>query len=624
MSEHEFMESIRKPDRLKHNSEKRFRQLFESMNEGSALHRIIYNDRGEPVDYTVLDVNPAYEIILGLKRNEVVDRKASEIYGSKEPPYLDIFAAVASSGKPYSFETYFTPMQKYFNISVCSPEKDYFDTVFSDATERKQAEEKLKKSETLYRSLFDHMLNGFAYCRMLNDKNQPLDFIYLAVNAAFERLTGLKNVEGKRVSEVIPGIQTADPGLLEIYNRVASSGKAEQFELFLESLQMWFAVSVYCPQTGYFVAVFDVITERKRAEQALKEIEAFNSSLLENAPNPILVYDLDYSIRYVNPAFETLTGFLKTELVGRKQPYPWWPEDKYNDYENENSRMKTGEIMALDRYILKKNREPLWVAIRIQKVDNQGQVKYYLSNWLDVTGHKLSEDALQEEVNSKALFIDVLAHELRGPLSPILSSSEILKDLLESRADEKLKKLSINVGSSAKILSSRLDELLEQARYSRGAFTLNTAQVDIKTFVEGVASRYIPSLEQSGHKLAVNIHGKLPCIELDPSRMEQVLVNLLSNAAKYSPANSKIDLSVRLDSSQLLIDVKDEGKGLSEADQKQLFQPYHRLERDKKNSPGLGLGLSICKQIVEAHGGKIQVFSKLGLGSTFRIIIPIK
>lgn len=126
----------------------------------------------------------------------------------------------------------------------------------------------LKDSEAMYRSLFGNMLNGYAHCRMLFDDTTPVDFIYLNVNDAFEKQTGLKNVIGRRVSEVIPGIRESDPGLLKIYGRVALTGIPEQFEIYVESLDQWYWISVYSPAREHFVAVFDVISERKRSEEA--------------------------------------------------------------------------------------------------------------------------------------------------------------------------------------------------------------------------------------------------------------------------------------------------------------------------------------------------------------------
>ncbi|HLG35219.1 MAG TPA: cache domain-containing protein [Bacteroidia bacterium] len=132
--------------------------------------------------------------------------------------------------------------------------------------------EALQKSELRYRSLFENMIEGFAYCKMMYENGQPTDFIYLDVNAAFENLTGLKNVVGKKVTEVIPGIKKDSPELFATYNRVALTGIPERFEVYLESIDMWFYIAVYSSEKEYFIAVFDVITQRKKTEQALQQL----------------------------------------------------------------------------------------------------------------------------------------------------------------------------------------------------------------------------------------------------------------------------------------------------------------------------------------------------------------
>ena len=142
------------------------------------------------------------------------------------------------------------------------------------ALSRRQAAAEREEGERLYRSLFQSMLNGFAYCRMIFQDGKPQDFVYLLVNEAFERHTGLRDVTGKKVSEVIPGIRENDPELFEIYGRVATTGQPEQFEMYVEALGMWFFISVYSPAKEYFVAVFDVINDRKRAEAEVRRVNA--------------------------------------------------------------------------------------------------------------------------------------------------------------------------------------------------------------------------------------------------------------------------------------------------------------------------------------------------------------
>ena len=149
----------------------------------------------------------------------------------------------------------------------------------------------VQKTEVLYRSLFENMLEGLAYCQMIFENDQPVDFIYLEVNGMFETLSGLKNVIGKRITEIIPDIQKSNPELFEIYGRVARTGTTEKFETFSVAFGGWLSVSVYSPKNGYFIAVFENITERKQSVDKLKEMELRYQTLFEGAPYGIIIFD---------------------------------------------------------------------------------------------------------------------------------------------------------------------------------------------------------------------------------------------------------------------------------------------------------------------------------------------
>jgi PAS domain-containing protein len=133
-------------------SEEKFRSLITMMREGLCLHEVIYDHSGNPVDYLVVDVNPSYESILGMKKEAVIGRKASTIYGTGQPPFIEVYAAVAASRQSVSFETYFPPMDKHFSISVFSPRPGQFATVFTDITEHKKL---LAEKEKLISKLRD-------------------------------------------------------------------------------------------------------------------------------------------------------------------------------------------------------------------------------------------------------------------------------------------------------------------------------------------------------------------------------------------------------------------------------------------------------------------------------------
>jgi len=193
-------------------------------------------------------------------------------------------------------------------------------------TECRRAEKALQESERKYRSLFDNMLNGFSYCKILVDENsQPIDFIYLDVNVAFERLTGLKreDIIDRKVTEAIPGTKESHPELFSIYGKVALTGESTKFDIYFKPLEIWLTISVYSPQRGYFVAVIENITERKQAEEALMEAEERYRALVSLGGRVgeaiVMLQDKDGADAvqiFVSDEWPRITGYPRKELLG--------------------------------------------------------------------------------------------------------------------------------------------------------------------------------------------------------------------------------------------------------------------------------------------------------------------
>jgi PAS domain S-box-containing protein len=253
------------------------RLALDVLEHGDALYVL---DR----EFRFVVVNEAQEHISRLRRSETLGRVLWDVFPEAANPdskYWREYHRCVEDRVPVVFEEYYAPLDLWAAVTAYPTNAGGIAVFFRDITERKQAEKALRDSESRYRMLFQNMLDGFAYCRMLFDeRGRPDDFVYLDVNAAFARLTGLHDVVGKRVTEVLPGIRESQPDLLETYGRVARSGDPERFEIDFQPLGIWLSISVYSPHPDHFVAVFDNITERKRAEQTLRDSDRRKSEFL--------------------------------------------------------------------------------------------------------------------------------------------------------------------------------------------------------------------------------------------------------------------------------------------------------------------------------------------------------
>ncbi len=185
-------------------------------------------------------------------------------------------------------------------------------------TKASEQKKELVASEIKYRSLFENMQEGYAYCQMLYENNEPIDFIYLDVNESFESLTGLKNVVGKKVSDVIPGILESDKELFRIYGAVSRGGETQKIEFHVEALKQWFSLLIYSPKRDHFVAVFDVITERKNAELELRNSKIQLANAIDIARLGPWEYDVAADQFTFNDAFYSLFRTTAIEAGGYK------------------------------------------------------------------------------------------------------------------------------------------------------------------------------------------------------------------------------------------------------------------------------------------------------------------
>ncbi len=497
-------------------------------------------------------------------------------------------------------------------------------------TERKQAEEALQESERKYRSLFDSMLNGFAYCQIIVDENnKPVDFVYLEINDAFEKLTGLKreDVVGKKVTEAIPGIEESQPALFKIYGEVALTGKPTRFDIYLELLEIWLDIAVYSPQKGYFVAVFENITERKQAEEALKASEARYQDLYENAPDMYVSVDPNTAIILrCNQTVATNLGYTKREIVGRPI-FDMYHPDCMDDVKRAfQSFAETGEVRHAELQLKRKDGTKIDVSLNVSAVrDDQGNILYSRSAWRDITERKQAEERekrLQQELylSSRLAAIGQLAagvaHEINNPLTGIMGYSE---RLLRKPTDENTKKGLEIIHRSSLRVSKIVQNLLTFARRHQP----KKEYADINEIVKEALELRAYELKASNIEVALVLASDLPQIMGDFHQLQEVFLNLILNAEQAmteAHRGGKLIIKTKQLKNHVRISFADDGPGIPHQILDKLFDPFFSTREEKG---GTGLGLSICHGIITEHEGKIYAKSKLGKGTTFFVELPL-
>jgi signal transduction histidine kinase len=227
---------------------------------------------------------------------------------------------------------------------------------------------------------------------------------------------------------------------------------------------------------------------------------------------------------------------------------------------------------------------------------------------------------IKRQLTSRAEFTRLLVHELKTPLTPLLVSSDYL---VKNLNDELLLSFAKNIQMGAKSLSHRVAELLDLARSEVGMFSIKPKLINPSIILNDIYNYMSPKAKDNQLIFIMDAPPRLPKVKADKERLYQVIINLLDNAFKYTYKDGTVTLRVKIENANIVFSVEDTGLGIEKKFIPKLFQPYTKPKRGKATSSGLGIGLYLCRTIVEHHGGTIWVNSTFGKGSTFSFTIPI-
>lgn len=293
-----------------------YQRLFASMTEGFGVGEVVLDAAGHPVDIRLVETNAAFHRQTGLSR-DIIGRPASTCLPRIERSWIERFGEVALSGEPLRFESHNADTDRYYEVFCYSPERGCFAVLFQDISERLRMEAALRESEQRYAALFDNELNAICHCRIItDDKGVPVDYLHLRVNRALEAIVGLRReeIEGRRSTELWPGIEKQEPNLIDTCGDVALHGGAREFEFFLARTGQWFNIYLYSHSPGDFTLIFSDISPRKQAELALQASEAELRATVEQAGVGIIHISAEFIYFRVNRKFCDMVGYSPEEL----------------------------------------------------------------------------------------------------------------------------------------------------------------------------------------------------------------------------------------------------------------------------------------------------------------------
>ena len=513
--------------------------------------------------------------------------------------------------------------------------------VFRDVTERRNAERNLRDSEERFRLLVEGVQD---YAILSLDP----EGIITSWNSGAEKIKGYKSQEviGQHISIFYTPDEIAAGDPQTALSTAAETGHfiGEGWRVRKDRSQFWASVAITAlrDETGKlkgFARITRDLTERKAAEEGLRSREERFRAITQSANDAIIAADESGLIISWNKAATAIFGYSEAEVLG--QPLTMLMPDRYQELHRSGlaRQHSTGESRVIGRTVELEGRRkdgsefPVELSLATWHSE-EGQ--FYSGILRDITERKHKEqvlremeriqaqaDILAESNRRKDEFLAMLSHELRNPLAPILNAVHLLR--LESHDNANLQHATAIIDRQAAHLTRLVDDLLEVSRISTGRIRLKQEILDLRSIAERAVEVVRPMIMQRRHDLALSLGSAPLWLHADATRLEQVIVNLLANAAKYTNDAGQIRLSIEQDGDEAVLRVADSGVGIAHELLPVIFDLFTQAERSLDRSQGgLGIGLTIVQRVVEMHGGKVEAVSAgLGHGSEFIVRLPI-
>jgi len=634
-----IIEELQKAKENIEKSEIQIRKLFENMEQGFALHKMIYDENNKPIDYQFILINRAFEKLTGFKAADLVGTTVKTAMPNTENIWIENYGKVATTGVSIRFESFSQELQKYYDAVAYCPQKDYFAVIFNDITENilyehelLKAKEQADENDEKHRFLFENMKQGVIY----HEADGQIAF----ANKAASEILGLtlEQLQGKTSfdpnwksiredgseypGEEHPAIITIKTGkpvnnqIMGIYNP-----KKDAYNwININSIPRFKKNS----NTIYQIIVtFEDITDIRNAKIQTEESQQRFKALHNASFGGITIHDKGY-ILDCNQGLSEISGYSFDELIGMNGLL--LITEKTRDFVLQN--IINGYEKPYEAIGLKKNGQEYPLRLEARNIPYKGKMVRVVE-FRDITEQKNAEaeilkakEKAEESDRLKTAFLQNMSHEIRTPMNAIIGFSEFLND--PDLLPEKRKSFISIVQNSTYQLLAIVTDILTISSLETKQEKISIEKVSINNIIIDLLATFKPQAQKQNIQLysKQTLNDQQSEIYTDNTKLIQILTNLLTNALKFTHEGF-IEFGYNLKNKSLQFYVKDTGIGIKPELQEIIFERFRQADLSiTKKYGGTGLGLSISKGFVELMGGKIWVVSEPNKGATFFVEIP--
>jgi len=649
---HRAEETIKHQYRQLYQLEARYNALFDSLDEAFCIIEVLFNKDNDPIDYRFLKINSVFEEQTGIENP--LGRTMREMTPEHEQQWFEIYGHIARTGEAQRFEHAAEALGRFYDVyafRIGDPKDAQVAILFKDIAERKRREELqaylLQLSDAL-RPLSDPIQIQEAVTQLAMSHLGADRCYYCEIedgNAIVRRDAFRGNLPS--VSNVYPlgnfpllmtVLNTGRPFV--VYDANTATLLDEELKQLCIQLQVisfidvpvikdgkpWGALCITCCESrkwteGEIELVREtaertwIAVEQAKAGEALRESEENYRAIVNQSIAGILKVSPVGNIIFSNDQFCRMLGYECSELLKLGVNDVIYEEDQERNMMAFKELVSVGKAYEIEKRLVQKNGEVVWVNNHISPIfDKAGNVEAATIVSIDISRQKELERQKDE-------FIGIASHELKTPITSIKAYGEILAGLMDNTTTPTIAQLIAKMNIQVNRLVKLIYSLLNTSRISGGQLTLQLEPVDLNALLEEHVLQ--GQLTTSRHHISFT-EQQLALVFADVERLGQVIDNLISNAIKYAPKGGDIIIRAECVADRVRVSVRDFGMGIPKAVQEKIFDRFYRVKGASVGTvSGIGLGLYICREIIEKHQGRMGVESIPEEGSTFYFELPI-